>query len=75
MSSAAHSRPGLRRTGLSQLKPELAATKAGPLVLHELDQLAVKRMNFAFETTFSGLGYVRRIRAWKRAGYRSRSCT
>jgi predicted ABC-type ATPase len=25
---------------------------------------------FAFETTLSGLGYVRRMRAWKRAGYR-----
>jgi predicted ABC-type ATPase len=31
---------------------------------------AAKRVDFAFETTFSGLGYVRRIRAWKRAGYK-----
>jgi hypothetical protein len=44
--------------------------KAGRLVLHELDQLAAKRMDFAFETTLSGMGYVRRIRAWKRAGYK-----
>ena len=44
--------------------------KAGRLVLQQLDQLAAKRVDFAFETTFSGLGYVRRIRTWKRAGYK-----
>jgi predicted ABC-type ATPase len=60
----------LLATGLSPLKPELAAMKAGRLVLHELDQLAAKRMDFAFETTFGGLGYVSRIRAWKRSGYK-----
>jgi len=56
--------------GLSPLKPELAAMKAGRLVLNQLDQLAAKRVDFAFETTCSGLGYVRRLRAWKRAGYK-----
>ena len=45
--------------GLSPLKPELGAMKAGRLVLQQLDQLAAKRVDFAFETTFSGLGYVR----------------
>jgi len=44
--------------------------KAGRLVLQQLDHFAAKRVDFAFETTFSGLGYVRRIRAWKRAGYK-----
>lgn len=57
-------------SGISPLRPELAAIKAGRLVLHEVDQLAAKGVDFAFETTLSGLGYVRRIRAWKRAGYR-----
>jgi predicted ABC-type ATPase len=56
--------------GLSPLKPGLAAMKAGRLVLQQLDHFAAKRVDFAFETTFSGLGYVRRIRAWKRAGYK-----
>jgi len=56
--------------GLSPLKPELAAIRAGRLVLQEIDRLAAKRVDFAFETTLSGLGYVRRMRAWKRAGYR-----
>jgi predicted ABC-type ATPase len=57
-------------SGLSPLKPQLAAIRAGRLVLHEIDRLASLRADFAFETTLSGLGYVRRIRAWKRAGYR-----
>jgi len=56
--------------GLSPLEPGLAAMKAGRLVLQQLDHFAAKRVDFAFETTFSGLGYVRRIRAWKRAGYK-----
>ena len=56
--------------GLSPLKPELAALRAGRLVLREIDRLAAERVDFAFETTLSGLGYVRRMRAWKRAGYR-----
>ena len=56
--------------GLSPLKPELAAIRAGRLVLREIDRLAAERVDFAFETTLSGLGYVRRMRAWKRAGYR-----
>ncbi len=56
--------------GLSPLKPELGAMRAGRLVLQQVDQLAARRVDFAFETTFSGLGYVRRIRAWKRAGYK-----
>lgn len=60
----------LLASGLSPLKPELAAVKAGRLVLAEVDQLAASRVDFAFETTLSGLGYARRIRAWKKAGYR-----
>jgi predicted ABC-type ATPase len=39
-------------------------------VLQEIDRLVGDRADFAFETTLSGLGYARRIRAWKRAGYR-----
>src|ERR1035438_2034514 len=42
--------------GLSPLKPELGAMRAGRLVLQQLDQLAAKRVDVAFETTFSGLG-------------------
>lgn len=56
--------------GLSPLDPRLAAVRAGRLVLREIDRLATGRADFAFETTLSGLSHARRIRAWKRAGYR-----
>src|SRR6267378_5057207 len=56
--------------GLSPLKPELAAIAAARMVLREIDRLATERTDFAFETTFSGLTYVRRMESWKRAGYR-----
>lgn len=38
--------------------------------MREIDRLAAERVDFAFESTLSGSGYVRRMRAWKRAGYR-----
>lgn len=56
--------------GLSPLKPELAAIAAARMVLREIDRLASERVDFAFETTLSGRTYVRRMEAWKRAGYR-----
>ena len=60
----------LLAAGLSPLKPELAALKAGKLFLGELDQLAGARQDFAFESTLSGLVYVNRLKQWKAAGYR-----
>ena len=33
----------------------------------EIDRMASARWDFGFETTFSGLSYVRQIQAWKRA--------
>jgi hypothetical protein len=62
-------------TGLSPLKPELAAIAAARLVLREIDRLAAERMDFAFETTFSGLTNVRRLRAWKQKALATRSLT
>jgi predicted ABC-type ATPase len=38
--------------------------------LREIDRLAAQRVDFAFETTLSGLNYARRLRGWKRTGYR-----
>jgi predicted ABC-type ATPase len=57
-------------SGLSPLKPELAAIAAGRTVLREIDRLATQRVDFAFETTCSGLAYGHRIQAWKQTGYR-----
>jgi predicted ABC-type ATPase len=50
-------------SGLSPLKPELAAIAAARTVLREIDRLAAARTDFAFETTFSGLTCVRRLQA------------
>jgi predicted ABC-type ATPase len=55
--------------GLSPLRPELAALAGGRLFLAELDRLAKARLDFAFESTLSGLTYLRRLRRWKAAGY------
>jgi predicted ABC-type ATPase len=57
-------------SGLSPLKPKLAAMVAGRTVLSEIDRLATQRVDFAFETTCSGLTCGHRIQAWKQAGYR-----
>ena len=43
------------------------------MYLRELDRLAVERIDFAFETTLSGLSYARRLQTWKQAGYRVES--
>jgi predicted ABC-type ATPase len=56
--------------GLSPLRPELAALSGGRLFLAELDRLARARVDFAFETTLSGLVYLHRLNRWKRSGYR-----
>ena len=67
--------------GLSPLQPDLAAIKAGRLFLAELDRLAKARLDFAFESTLSGLIYLSRLKYWRSAGYRieiiflSRCCT
>ena len=57
-------------SGLSPLQPDLAAIPAGRLVLKEIDRLGDSRADFAFETTLSGLTYVRRLQRWKQVGYR-----
>ena len=59
-------------SGLSPLKPELAAIAAAGIVLREIDRLAATRTDFAFETTLSGLAHVSRLRALKRSQFRRR---
>jgi len=55
--------------GLSPFTPEQAALRAGRLMLKEINVYARRRVSFAFETTLSGLIYVRYIREWKESGY------
>jgi predicted ABC-type ATPase len=57
-------------SGLSALKPEIAAISAGRVFLAELDRLARSRTSFAFETTPSGLTYANRLRKWTANGFR-----
>jgi predicted ABC-type ATPase len=64
--------PDLIAGGLSPLRPELAALAAGRLFLSELDRLGKSNSDFAFESTLSGLAYLRRLKRWKAAGYRVR---
>jgi predicted ABC-type ATPase len=56
--------------GLSPLRPELAARRAGRVVLTELNRLAKAGKDFSFESTLSGRTYLRLLRRWKAAGYR-----
>ncbi len=55
--------------GLSPLDPPLAAMAAGRLLLREINRLAAERVDFAFESTLSGLSYGRQLTSWKRVGY------
>lgn len=55
--------------GLSPFAPEAEAIKAGRLMLEEIAQCVRRRESFAFETTLSGLGYLRHIGAWRKSGY------
>jgi len=40
------------------------------IFLNEIDRLAKARVDFAFETSLSGLVHLARLRRWKAAGYR-----
>jgi predicted ABC-type ATPase len=60
----------LLAAGLSPLRPESAVLAAGRWFLMELDRLAKARLDFAFESTLSGLTYLERLKRWRLAGYR-----
>jgi predicted ABC-type ATPase len=55
--------------GLSPFQPEVAAVKAGRLMLEQIALHVERRESFAFETTLSGLGYARKIPEWQALGY------
>jgi predicted ABC-type ATPase len=55
--------------GLAPFNPESAAFKAGRLMLHEIDECVAAGHDFAFETTLSGLSYLRKIKCWQALGY------
>ena len=55
--------------GLSPFLPEAEAFKAGRLMLKEIAECVELGENFAFETTLSGLVYLRQIKKWQNQGY------
>ena len=55
--------------GLSPFAPEVAALKAGRIMLAEIDDCVRKGESFAFETTLAGRAYLGRIQQWRAAGY------
>jgi len=55
--------------GLSPFNPEAAAIKAGRLMLEEMLACERRSESFAFETTLSGLVYLRHIQRWREKGY------
>jgi predicted ABC-type ATPase len=57
-------------SGLSPLRPEIAARQAEWLVLAELSRLSKERKYLAFESTMSGRTYLRLLSRWNEKGYR-----
>ena len=55
--------------GLSPFAPEVAAIKAGRVMLEEIAACVRREESFAFETTLSGLGYLMHIQQWRAHGY------
>lgn len=55
--------------GLSPFTPQLAAIKAGKLVLEQIHELADKDSDFSFETTLSGKSYAVFLKTLKNKGY------
>jgi predicted ABC-type ATPase len=56
--------------GLSPLSPEIAAMKAGRLLLTEFKSLVARKETFALESTLSGKTYLRLLGDAKRHGFR-----
>jgi len=55
--------------GLAPFNPESASFKAGRLMLEEIDECVIAGHSFAFETTLSGLAYLKKIAVWQQLGY------
>lgn len=57
--------------GLSPLQPEREHMAASRLYLAEIERRVSERVDFGFETTLSGRGYLRLVERLKRAGWRT----
>jgi predicted ABC-type ATPase len=57
-------------SGLAPFSPEIAAIKAGKLMLEEIERYRERRADFAFETTLAGKTYSKMFKEMKASGYR-----
>jgi predicted ABC-type ATPase len=57
--------------GLSAFRPESVALAAGRIMLGRLNQLALARADFAFETTLAGRNYAPWLVELRKSGYRA----
>ena len=55
--------------GLAPFEPDTAAIRAARLMLTEIASCVRNGDSFAFETTLSGLGYLKQIEHWRAQGY------
>ncbi|MEP7348535.1 MAG: AAA family ATPase [Sphingorhabdus sp.] len=55
--------------GLAPFAPETAAVRAARLMLEEIALSVERGESFAFETTLSGISYLRQIERWRTLGY------
>jgi len=55
--------------GLAPFNPETASFRAGRLMILEMDKCIYAGQSFAFETTLSGLTYLKKIELWQNSGY------
>jgi predicted ABC-type ATPase len=56
--------------GLSPFNPELAAMRAGRLMVQMMREHVERGASFAFETTLADRGFARSIPKWQASGYR-----
>ncbi len=55
--------------GLAPFQPAKMAIESGRLMIKQIKDCVRKNESFAFETTLSGKGFIKNIKAWKSNGY------
>lgn len=55
--------------GLSGFSPDAVALRAGRILLEQIENYASRNVDFAFETTLSGIHYLSRLKNLKQRGY------
>lgn len=55
--------------GLSGFSPDAVALRAGRILLEQIESYASRNVDFAFETTLSGINYLARLKSLKKRGY------